>query len=305
VTDGLIQVGEEYAVSPLSSAADALVIRCLNVAQRNWSRVGSGEYTDTEGQSQRCFIKQYVDKAGVSHSDHWDFEKDGALMAAELLAGVARVPGLIFRSENQLLNVFEYVDIFSLDVLLRTDAAAFDRSILSVVQQMAHVLHALQNPPATYDLSPLKVKQRAYGTASTAINFKGFEIRNAGVPVGLDVRKGSDDVVLFDFVRPYLAPVEEAAAKLFVSIGLLNWGSPLTRFIKGPDKDLLDAARKILLPWLDNSAIAAELDLQEKFRTGEFKGSGGFEVFLKRVGVDMLGKIYFRQLRSWCKKALR
>ena len=300
VTDKAIQVGQGYAVFPLAGDEPALVVRCLDLVQRNWSRVGPGELRFSDGTTQPCFIKQYLDRTGDWQSDHWEYEQDGAIAASELLATVARVPRLIAQEQKLLLNIFEFAEVVSLDVLLRADQPAFDRCVEGAVRQMAEVLGAMQNPPATFDMAALPQKPRDFGTAQ-AVNFKGFEIRNAGVPPDLAGVSGPDDLVLFDFVRPYAAPIEEAAAKLFISIGLLNWGSPLGRFLRGPDKRLLAMAAGILEPWLDRRAIGAELELQKRFRTGEFKGTGGLEVVLKRLGVDLIGRKYLHQLASWCK----
>jgi hypothetical protein len=300
VSRGLIQVGQTYAVDPVNGG-ESLSIRCLDVEQRNWSRVGTAEYTDQHGNAQRCFVKQYLDKAAEQHADHWDYERDGAVVARQLLGKVVHVPAILFRNNELLLNIFEFSEVISIDILLRNDATVFDEIIVSVLGRMADVLTALKNPPPDFDADSLTIKQRTYGGHSTAVNFKGFEIRNTGIVPGAGTDLKASDLVLFDFVRPYMAPIEEAAAKLFVSIGLLNWGSPLSRFIKGPDKNLLTEAARILGPWLDAEAISAELDLQEKFRTAEFKGAGGLEVFLKRLGVDLLGKLYLRNLRRWCR----
>jgi hypothetical protein len=167
---------------------------------------------------------------------------------------------------------------------------------------MEQVLVALLRAPEKHDVSGLKSKQRSYGRLGVAVNFKGFEIRNAGMPRSAGADVSADDLVLFDFVRPYLAPIEEAAAKLFVSVGMLNWGNPLRRFIKGPDTTLLARAADILRPWLDREAIAAELDLQEKFRFVELRGARSHEVFLKWLGVMTFGRSYFAKLRAWCAK---
>jgi hypothetical protein len=301
VSEQAIESGKAYEVRAVDGELQARVL-CLDFHQRNWSRVATGEYVAEDGSTQPCFIKQYLDKAGGMQRDHWAYEKEGALVAARILAESAHVPELLFQDEQRLLNVFEFTEVMSIDVLLRENRAAFDRHIEPVLRQMAKVLGDLQNYPAAIDLSSLPTKERSYGSLGDAVNFKGFEIRNAGIPVGHSGPVGARELVVFDFVRPYFAPVEEAAAKLFVSVGMLNWGSPLGRFIKGPDTSLLASASHILRPWLDAAAIKAELDLQERFRTDEFKGAGGAEVALKRIGVDLLGKKYLRQLRRWCAK---
>jgi hypothetical protein len=301
VSSALIQTGQVYRVNPVNGS-DSVTIRCLDVDQRNWSRVGTAEYTDEHGNTQRCFVKQYLDKAAGRHADHWGYERDGATVARELLEKLVHVPEILFRNDELLINVFEFFELTSIDVLLRNDPVTFNEIIGSVLGRMAEVLTVLKNPSADFDASSLTTKQRVYGSSSTAVNFKGFEIRNTGISPGAGADMKPSDLVLFDFVRPYMAPIEEAAAKLFVSIGLLNWGSPLSRFIKGPDEGVLSEAAITLGPWLDGAAISAELDLQEKFRTAEFKGAGGIEVFLKRLGVDLLGKLYLRRLRRWCRE---
>ena len=138
------------------------------------------------------------------------------------------------------MNVFDYKNIVSMDVLLREDPAAFDRCFMLVVERMVAVLEALRKPK-THDVS-LPIKERPYGGLRTAVNFKGFEIRNIGLARTIDGRVDPSDIVIFDCVRPYLAPIEEAAAKLIVSIGLLNWGMPLSRFARGPNTELMHAA---------------------------------------------------------------
>lgn len=301
MTAELIQAGSEYVIRASPAGADVRLV-CAEVHQRNWSRVAKG-FLVTPGQSPvACFIKQYIGKDGAMHADHWDYEREGVERAASILKEVVSVPKLLIHDELRVLNVFEYFEIVSLDQLLRTDATAFNRCIDSVLRRMDQVLAALLAAPASCDITGLKSKARKYGHLGVAVNFKGFEIRNAGVPQSVSSSVSADDLVLFDFVRPYLAPVEEAAAKLFVSVGMLNWGSPLGRFAAGPDTALLARAESILRPWLDRDAVDAELELQQKFRNSELKGSQGIEVFLKWLGVAVFGRYYFAKLRAWCVK---
>ena len=301
MTAELIQTGSEYIIGASSGGAGLRVV-CADVQQRNWSRVAKG-FIVTPGQSPvACFIKQYIGKDGTVHADHWGYEQEGVERAASILKEVACVPKLLTRDASRLLNVFEYFEMVSLDQLLRSDAAAFDRCIDSVLHRMDQVLSALLAAPARCDITDLKSKARNYGHLGVAVNFKGFEIRNAGVPRSVSSSVSAADLVLFDFVRPYLAPVEEAAAKLFVSVGMLNWGSPLGRFAAGPDTALLARAESILRPWLDRDAVDAELELQQKFRNSELKGAQGIEVFLKWLGVAVFGRYYFAKLRAWCAK---
>jgi hypothetical protein len=125
-----------------------------------------------------------------------------------------------------------------------------------------------------------------------------------GVKTEFQGKPRHEDFFLFDFGRPYLAPIQEAAAKLFVSIGLLNWGRPLSRFSKGPDFRLLETAKQRLLPFLDPVAIAAEVRLQRSFRWAEIQGTGSLERSVKRLAINTLGKRYFDRLENWCRRAL-
>lgn len=280
-------------------------VSCAKLEQRNWSRVAIGSYQDTNGETRPCFIKQYIDKAGGSHPDHWNYERQGVSVATKLLGDVATVPAIRFRSEEFLLNVFDFVEIVSLDKLLRQDEAAFDLCIDSVLKQMSLVLTALQNPRRHDGLEIDKTKPRAWGGEPTAANFKGFDIRNAGVPAAAPASIGDNQLVLFDFIRPYYAPIEEAAAKLFVSLGLLNWGKPLHRSIKGPDHALLERSMPVLQPWLHRDAVFAELELQQKFRPAKFHDDKGLQAALKRVGGGVLARIYLLRLRKWCERNLK
>jgi hypothetical protein len=298
----LIQAGGEYIIEAGPGGGTALRLVCADVHQRNWSRVANGTLANGDGRVVACFVKQYVGKDGFVHADHWEYEREGVEYAADILGQIVRVPKLLLRDKRLVLNVFEYFEIVSIDQLLRSDPAALNRSIDFVLQRMEQVLVALLSAPEKHDVSGLKSKQRGYGRLGVAVNFKGFEIRNAGMPCSAGTGVSAGELVLFDFVRPYLAPIEEAAAKLFVSVGMLNWGNPISRFIKGPDTALLARAADILRPWLDRGAIAAELDLQEKFRNAELKGARDLEVFLKWLGVMAFGRYYFARLRAWCAK---
>jgi hypothetical protein len=78
----------------------------------------------------------------------------------------------------------------------------------------------------------------------------------------------------------------------------------LSRFSKGPDFKLLEAARQRFLPYLDHKAIAAEIQLQRSFRWAEIQGTGSLERSVKRLAINTLGGRYFYRLENWCKSAL-
>jgi hypothetical protein len=298
-----IQSGSEYTVDRLQSPFGHASLLCTATKQRNWTRVGTGHIsTPDKNGGITTFLKQNIDRDGQSHPEHWLYEQTGAEIAHQLLQHTVRVPRLRYKNESLLLNVYEHVDLITIDELLRSDPATFDKCFDGVIHKMLEVLEILKQPPAAINQEIIPAKSRSFGGPGTAINFKGFEIRNAGL-----ARTGAgsimaDKLVMFDFVRPYLAPIEEAAAKLFVSIGLLNWGIPVGRFVRGPDTALLARALKPLEPFLDRQAVLAEINLQSGFRTRKFLGSGNLERYLKRLGVSMLGKRYLYKLKNWCER---
>lgn len=297
----LIETGREYPAESLQTASNQIRLQCISVYQRNWTRVGVGMAREPgNGESSRFFLKQNIGKNGLWHDNHWEYEQAGAIIAHKLFSHLVRVPALRYKNESLLLNVFDYIDVVTVDEQLRSDPACFDRSIASVIGKMVQVLEVMRQPPAEVLEKNLPVKHRSYGSPGKAVCFKGFDIRNAGFIRMDDGRLNTDDLAVFDFVRPYLAPIEEAAAKLFVSIGLLNWGKPLSRFMQGPDLMLLEKALLPMAPYMDKNAVQAELKLQSTFRTQEFQGAGRLERAIKRLGVDALGKRYLRKLARWC-----
>jgi hypothetical protein len=74
--------------------------------------------------------------------------------------------------------------------------------------------------------------------------------------------------------------------------------------MKGPDPKLLALSYPLLKPWLDKRAIAAEIDLQERFRMVELKSGGNLEKVLKRIAMVVLGRKYLHEVRSWCNKKI-
>lgn len=300
---GVLDRDQDYPVYSLEEPSVQAVMTCTGVIQRNWSRVGDGVMAaDRDGNRERVFIKQNVDRGGLRHSNHWSYEKTGTVIARDLLQDVITVPALRYRNEALLINVFSHIDVIPIDELLRTDTAAFERTFTGVMARMVRVLECLRAPPEAWYTEVLPLKTRPYGGSAMAVNFKGFEIRNTGLARKTGGVVDPDNVVMFDFVRPYLGPVEEAAAKLFVSIGLLNWGKPLGRFVQGPDLLLLEQSAAILRPYLDRQAVAAEIELQHSFRTREFQGSGRLERSFKRAGINVIGKRYLDRLARWCER---
>lgn len=300
-----IEINQDYTVNTPDSS-NLVTLRCIEMEQRNWSRVGSGKLITSEDKSPSApdfFLKQNIDRGGILHYDHWLYEQSGTAVARHLLKDVVRVPALKYHNQALLLNVFEHVQLIPVDELLRAKPDQFKDNFPRLMKKIPTLLEALQQPYSGPHQDQIKTKNRPYGQGSNTMNFKGLDIRN----IGFDTSAGAlseSDIILFDCVRPYLAPVEEAVAKIFISIGLLNWGKPLNRFIQGPDLSLLAIAQEYLAPYLDREALQAELQLQASFRFSHVQGMSHSEVIMKKSGLNVLGKHYLKKLQYWCDKEI-
>ncbi len=295
-----------YTMTLRNSKAE---VELHDVVQRNWSRVGSGAYrVEGETPTTACFVKQYLDRSGTVHLDHLRYEYEGADVAAALFDGIVTVPAVLGSDETRLVNVFEHCELITIDELLRDDEKLFWRFFPLLLERYGDILQAMREGAETSLGATLPVKARPYRSQGQAINFKGFEVRNTGYKLPLEA--GTQDreltelppVVMFDFVRPYIAPIEEAAAKLMVSIGLLNWGKPLSRFVTGPDIEMLDMAYYYIGQWTNREAMEAELAIQNGFRFNTIKGATRSETGLKKAGLNIIGRRYMRRLERWSQR---
>lgn len=296
----LLEPGHRYTINGLNTNS-AVSVQCISVEQRNWSRVGIGLIERDAGKKQKVFLKQNVSKNGEILSNQWEYEKIGAIVASKLFQNTVTVPELKYHNPTLALCVFEFMEIVPFDTLLRSNNSLFTKSFIAFLEHSTHILKTMQNSQGVAMTDALPIKQRPYGECSTSINFKGFDIRNIGVIKHPKKNIGSCEFTMFDFGRPYKAPIEEASAKLFISIGLLNWGRPISRFARGPNTDLLAISLDYMKPFLSYQSIGAELDLQSKFRFSEVHGSGLVEKSLKKLGIDVLGNRYMNKLASWCR----
>lgn len=298
-----IQPGHEYRVTGTGDKDLNTRIRCQTVSRRVWSHVGICEHIGSGGVRQEYFVKQYIDRRGQPHADQWRQEQHGSRLAATALDGLVHISRIAFIAEEHLLNIFEYRPLHSMDELLREHPEAFASTVDHVIDTMGRVLDRLASPLDRDSLAGLPEKRRSFG-APTALNLKGFEIRNVGLEVS-ESRQPGQTVIMFDCGKPYLAPIEEAAAKLIVSIGMLNWGRPLRRFLLGPDTALLVKSFDIFTAYVDRRAIEEELRRNAVFRTRHVLAQNRLEEFLKYVGVKTIGNRYFRQLETRCWRQTR
>ena len=296
---------------------EATSVRCEDVKQqRHWSRVGIGTMSgvDADDIPHRVFLKQSLDETMQPHERLWRYEVEGARVAEHVLRDLVRVPAVIGADAESLLTAFEYMDLMPMDEWLRHDEGAFLEAFDDNMAVIARMLDGLRQvrPGALDHIVPpgsIKTKVRDYRSRGLALGFKGMEIRNLGISRGSPSNAASGEpqgpvVTAFDFGRPYFCPVEEAGAKMLVSVGLLNWGFPLRRFAKGPDHFLLDTALGHLRPLVNAEAVTEELALQRRFRTVEIHGRVGAQRSLRRFGIVTLGKRYMTELEEWAAGAL-
>ena len=294
----LLQIGVPVRVD---FGGTSRIVRPVSVCQRNWSRVAIATVEGGSGApAERVFLKQFVDRRGKVHHEQLDYERDGCVRAADVQQGALRVVSVIGEALDEAVLAYPALRMATPDELLRRDPALAAAVLPRVLSAANTFLRAL--PMAGSKSPTLKCKQRDYGGPSKSMNFKGLDVRNIGVLLDDKGRPADGALVMFDVGRPYLAPIEEAAAKLFVSCGLLNWGLPLRRFLSGPPPEIIAAAAKTFAEFLDPAAIDAEIGLQQRFRLHDAQGSSGVMRFLKRLIVATVGRRYLRELKRVCRQ---
>ena len=291
--------GREYRVDPVPAGGEVISLSCTSVTQRNWSRVGVGRHAAGDGGVTPYFLKQNIDRSGRAHPDHWLEEREGAELGFELLGAAATIPRPVFVRPDLLLSVFDFVAVAPMNDLLRGAPEQFERCFDPVLQGCAALLEKLGSMPDRVRTAGLPRKVRPYDTGRSAILFRGLEFRNLGPPLHPDGSPEPGRLVVFDLGQASIGPLEDAGARLFVSIGMLNWGRPLGRFLQGPDASLMRRAYRVLRPYLSPAAVRAELDRNIRQRQQEVVASGRVEYLLKRVGIDLIGRRYFQALSGW------
>jgi len=303
----IIEAGQRLR---LGADARAVDVRCIHVIQRNWSRVAvSEEVNPPNGHSEHAhstqgtwFLKQSVDRRRQPQVKLWRYEREGFEAGQRTLGDIVQVPRIGFSTEDELLHAFEFLPCVPPDELLRRSEGDFDDRAQDLLDASARILGALERHAP--DSVGLESRERSYGGSRRSVCFKGLDIRNLAWRYASDGGlRSPSEFVMFDFGRPYLTAVEEAGAKLLVSVGLLNWGRPLRRFAQGPDLPLLDRAAKAFAGYLSPEAILAEIDLQERGRLGDPKARSFVGRTIKRFGIGSLGIRYLDKMRSWCRQA--
>lgn len=277
-------------------------IRPESITQRNWSRVGIGRVIDGGGQ-QQVFLKQFLASGGVVHREHFEYERQGWRAAAAVRQDGIEISQPIGESVDDALLVYPALRVITPDELLRRSAADFSVSLPGLLQATAAFLRAL--PEAGGRQPGLTRKERAFGSGSTALNFKGLDIRNIGLPLDEQGKPTGGRPVMFDFGRPYLAPIEEAAGKLLVSFGLLNWGWPLDLFIAGPDESVVEAAARAFSAFLDREATRSCLAFEMRIRLAEPPQGVNAAIRLgKKAVIGTVGRWHLHRLEQLLDRVL-
>lgn len=266
----------------------ALDVTVESVTQRNWSRVARG--TSPEGP---VFLKQFVDRVGRPRPSDLHHEVRGVQLAATL-PSVETVP-LVGESSDRLVLAYRWSDVVAVDDLLRrAPHAVFERRWRrEILPGLPALLDDLAAASATADVGA--AKHRPWASAGEVVGLKGLDVRNLGVP---NEPAANRRLVLFDPGKPYRAPVEEAAAKLVVSVGLLNWGAPVGRFRRGVPRPLLADVLGVVAGRVNAEALRAEVDLQRRVRLGELPAGRGLQGAARRGAVLVLGRRYLRDLEE-------
>lgn len=289
-----LKVGE-----PVAIRRDGLefVVRPESISQRNWSRVGIGRVVGGNAESGQVFLKQFIDSGGAVHREHFEYEREGCRAAAAVRQDGLAISQLAGESWPDALLGYPALNVITPDELLRRNPLDFSASLPGLLQAAAEFLRAL--PEAGARVGNLTRKERAFGSGSTALNFKGLDIRNIGVPLDGQGRPSGGKPVMFDFGRPYLAPIEEAAGKLLVSVGLLNWGWPLGLFMAGPNAAVVEAAATAFAPFLDQAAIRSCLAFEMRIRLAEPPLGANAAIRLgKSAVIGTVGRWHLRQLEQ-------
>ena len=273
---------EELHVFVADGAVDAL-LKCRDVTQRNWSRVANGT-VDASGATAQVFIKQFIDVRGKAHRKHFAAELEAIDVANDLFGDLVEVVRPCGVSEDRLVMVYPYRDMVTLDELVRApsgiDVRASSDALLTLLERI---------------LDRLAERQRSNGSVP---NFHGIDVRN----VGLKKRAGNPTLVepayLFDLGSCVTGPYGLSAAKYLVSIALLNWGRPLSRFLRGPDMRLLNKALNQLQAHATQADVLDYLHTEYQLRLDEVRSSSALLRGLKKLALHSVGRRYIARVSN-------
>jgi hypothetical protein len=280
---GRLVEGETIALGLPDGGATTVTVG--HVVRRHWSTVARGR---SDGSP--LFLKQFVDRRGRSLRSLYDDEIAGMAVGAEVFEGF-RVPVITGTTSTRLIIGYEYVDFVSPDRLLRTDEARLSSVWPALCDALTNVIKACAS--AERPAGAATTKERSYATTPPTLQFKGIEIRSIGIPD----RDGP--FVVHDLGRPFVGPIEDLAATLLVSTAMLNWGQPLSRFLKGPPLGLAAPVADRLAPWLTPAAISAEVRREYRNRVRDRQAQNPLAAAARAAALSTIGWRYMREFDRW------
>lgn len=285
----------EFYTGRLAGDDGSCVYRCKSPRRRNWSIVSKGEIVGDGGARHQVFLKQFVDRSSRASNERFRRELDAHALAVVALQGCIGVPKIHFVDVENLVIGYEFLEIVSFGELLRRDIPRFEQAFTELLPRLAEILQALTRAA---DSTNQLFDQKFEDGGTRSLVFRGLDVRNIGLTSGVD-EDGMPEMYVFDFESAYGASMEEASARLIVSIALLNWGRPVSRFARGPDLDLLNRAIDHLKLYSSPAAIQKRIEREFSFRMREVKALNCWESTAKKIGIRLLGRRYFNKLDSY------
>lgn len=271
------------------STQGVVTVRCASVTERNWSRVAVGEPAAQTGEDQPLFLKQFVDRRGQQHRDQYDDELVSIERADKLFSGVTEVLKPTCFDSQRLVLGFPFLQMTTLDEILRvpgndTQAEQGFEQVLAVTEQL---------------LARLKAHELNDAAANARVPiFRGFDVRNIGIRGTMQSPEVGQPTYLFDLGVARDGDYQEAAARILTTIGMLNWGVPLGRFLRGPKMDWLQQAAEQLSPYLSRQATLDRLQHEFRHRLSDAQGASWLERAGKQLGIATIGRWYVSRLKA-------
>jgi len=277
-------------------------VECQKVTIRNWSRVAVCHEASGPCAPQ-LFLKQFVDSKQIPHPDQYHNELDSIKKAIELFEPDVSVLRPKYLDPKNLTIAYEYIPMLTLDEILRNTAGKFSQptgyeaSFEIVLNAVSVILNRLR------DLENASGPNGSCGTANCAYVFHGFDARNIGVPTDLGLPGASPNAYLFDLGNHWTGPRQEASARYLTTLGLLNWGKPLSRFALGPDTEMLANGIARIHEHISKKATIARINGEFRSRIFNVQGPNWMVRLGKRAGLLTVGYYYIRRLRHFISNA--
>jgi hypothetical protein len=284
----LLEPGE---VVPDASGRPVLVGK---VEQRNWSRVAVAAAPGVD--QPEFFLKQFVTADGRVLVGGSAAEAQAAALGRATFGDCVLVPE--FGDEDRALLAYPYRRFLPTHELLRSDPRGFNTVWPQFCEDIAGIIAAATRVPAAR-LSGLRDAARSRSDTPRALAFKALEVRNIAPRV-----EGKQPLLLFDLGPAHVATAGDVAARLLVSVLLLNWGRPMSRFVKGPPIELAGLAARQWSGYLDGDTVASALTKEVAMRRTTVQAASRQERWAKSVGIMTVGRRYERQSMSWVRRTL-